>query len=585
VAVLSRRVGPVLQVLTDSRWFLPVVTALAIALALPSAKAGLWADDYVLLAILSGSDTLSVAYPSRLDIFNFFDGHPERARGLLDLGLLPWWMSPEVRVAFWRPVSALTHWLDFRLWQDVPALMHLQNVLWFGTLVVTTGLMYRRLMGRASAAAGVAALFYALDSAHAAGAVAWISGRNTIIGAVFGTVALMLHDRWRRNGSRSAGFISPVCLGMALLSAEGAVGIVAYLAAHAVFLDIGGWWRRLLALLPHATVVAAWRILYTELGYGVLGVGPSYVNPVREPLEFATALIKNGPILLLAQWTGPQSETFPTLSSGGTAVRWVGAVLLLTVVGAILAPLLRRDPQGRFWGAGMILAVVPIGAAMPHDRHLFFVGLGAMGLLAQFVCGLLDGAPWRSERLLWRWPARLLVCMLVVLHLVVAPIRFAQSAARPGDGTFERASDSIPTDPAVLRQLVVIVNVPHQIIVAYSFFIRTYKGQPIPAHTQVLSAGDSPISVYRADAQTLRVRWLQHQEQMRFRDKPNPMAPRERVRLTVEVTAVREDGSPSEATFRFDQNLDDAELRWLRWDSGGFVGYHPPAIGETMVVR
>ena len=49
------------------------------------------------------------------------------------------------------------------------------------------------------------------------------------------------------------------------------MAILGYLVAHAVFLDSGGWRHRLLALLPHAGVVAAWQVLYTGQGYGVLG--------------------------------------------------------------------------------------------------------------------------------------------------------------------------------------------------------------------------------------------------------------------------------------------------------------------------
>lgn len=575
-----------LQILTDYRWFLPIVTAVAIGLALPSVRAGLCCDDYVVLGILSASDTMRDIYPSRLDIFNFFDGRPERMRRLLDVGLLPWWTFPEARVAFWRPVSALTHWLDSTAWRDVPGLMHMQSLLWFGALVVTVTLTYRRLIERTSAAL-VAALLYAVDAAHAA-AVTTISGRNTILGALFGTLALLLHDRWRRTGWRAGVMLAPACLALALLSSEGAVAIGGYLVAHSVFLDGGGWRRRLLALLPHAVVVAAWQVLYTGLGYGVLGAAPGYLNPLRERLQFAGALAKNGPILLAAQWTGPPSETFPTLSPGGAALRWVGAMLILIVIGAMLAPLLRRDPVARFWALGQTLAVVPICAAVPHDRYLFFVGLGAMGLLAQFACSLLDRESWRTHGRRWRWPAALVACVLMVLHLVVSPIRLAQSATRASDAWLERASDSIPTDPVVRHQLVVIVNVANPLTVPYSFFIKTVKGQPIPAHTRVLSSGDGPVSVYREDARTIRIRWQGRQDHMFFRAKEQPMAPRERIRLTgteIAVTALTEDGWPTEATFCFDQNLDDPELRWLRWESGSFVGFRPPAVGETIVVR
>jgi hypothetical protein len=75
---------------------------------------------------------------------------------------------------------------------------------------------------------------------------------------------------------------------------------------------------------------------------------------------------------------------------------------------------------------------------------------------------------------------------------------------------------------------------------------------------------------------------------MFFRAKEQPMTPGQHIRLTgtdIAVTAVTEDGWPTEATFSFDQNLDDPELRWLRWESGSFVSFRPPAVGETIVVR
>src|SRR5262249_37060504 len=134
--------------------FVPASIVLAVALVLPSARAGLYFDDYIFLGVLSGSSPLSDVYPSRLDIFNFYGGSPERTRRMLDLGLLPWWTSPDSRLAFWRPVSALTHWLDYSAWRDLPALMHLQSLLWGSGLVVTVPLLYRGLMGTGAAAGG-----------------------------------------------------------------------------------------------------------------------------------------------------------------------------------------------------------------------------------------------------------------------------------------------------------------------------------------------------------------------------------------------------------------------------------------------
>ena len=57
-------------------------------------------------------------------------------------------------MAFWRPVSAVTHWLDFAVWSKRPAFVHLHSILGYGALVATTGLMCRRAMRPAKAAAG-----------------------------------------------------------------------------------------------------------------------------------------------------------------------------------------------------------------------------------------------------------------------------------------------------------------------------------------------------------------------------------------------------------------------------------------------
>ena len=585
---LSARFATAVRISTGHRWFLPTLTGLAIALVLPSARIGLCCDDFVLLGILSGSSPLRDLYPWRLDVFNFFDGRPERMFRLLDLGLLPWWTFPGARVAFWRPVSALTHWLDYTMWLHLPSLMHVQSLLWFGGLVVTAGLMYRRLLPRG--AAGVAALFYALDGAHA-GSVTWVAGRNTILGALFGTLTLLLHDRWRRSGWRTGSRIAPGCFALALLSAEVAVATGAYLVAHAAFLDSGGWRGRLRALLPHGMVAALWQLFYAARGYGVFGAGTGYLDPVREPLQFARALAKNGPIFLLAQWTGPSSESSLRLDRAAASARWLGALVIIAVLAVLLAPLVRRDPVARFWTVGLVLAVVPICAGTPHDRYLFFVGLGAMGLLAQFLCGLLDGEPWLPGHALWKWPAVLLGCALMAVHLVSSPLHLVRTAADASGGGVEEASDSIPTDPAIQGQLVVIVSVPSAVTVAYSFFIRTVKGQPIPAHTRVLAAGGEPVRLYRADARTLRVRWEGPLERL-FRGRAHPMTGLERIRLSgtdIEVTALTADGWPAEATFRFERELEDPALRWLRWgqDNGQsrFVSFRPPSIGETVLVR
>ncbi len=554
-------------------------------MVLPSVRAGFYFDDYFIFGILSDS-TLRDVYPWRLDIFNWFDGSPGRVRRMLDLGLFPWWTFSGARVAFiafWRPVSALTHWVDYTLWRDLPVLMHVQSLFWLGALIVAVFGLYRRLMTR-EAAAGLAALLYALDRTHAFPAVD-IAGRNTILGALFGTLTLLFHDRWRRSGWRAGSVVAPACLALALLSAEAAVATGGYLVAHAVFLERGHWRGRMQALLPHGVVIAAWQLVYQWMGYGVLGMAPDYINPMREPLQFAGSLVRNWPVLLQAQWTGPPAESFIRGAAG--SARWVVALATIAVLSILLAPLLKRDAVARFWALSQVLAVVPICAGSPHDRYLLLVGLGAMGLMAQFVCGLLFQEPWVSHGRRWRWAASLLACALIGIHLIVCPFQVVRISASRGG--MEQAPDSIPADAAIRHQRLVIVNAPNALRFFHWFFVRAVKGQPIPAQTRVLSYGAAPLTIYRADAHTVWVRWEGRQEPI-SRPRGHPLVAGERVHVAgtdVEVSAVTDDGRPAEAIFRFDKDLDDPALRWLRWEKyeSRFVSFRPPSIGETVAVQ
>ncbi|MFQ5853547.1 MAG: hypothetical protein ACE5JU_23560 [Candidatus Binatia bacterium] len=153
-----------------------------------------------------------------MQIFSILNGDPQRIRRYMEWGTLPWWTVEDFRIAFFRAFSILTMWLDYQLWPDLPALMHLQSLLWFGALVATAGVFYRRMMG-VTCAAGLAALLYAIDDAHAFPA-AWLANRNHLLAAFFGLLCILTHDRWRREGWDWGVVLSPICLALALLSGE-----------------------------------------------------------------------------------------------------------------------------------------------------------------------------------------------------------------------------------------------------------------------------------------------------------------------------------------------------------------------------
>jgi hypothetical protein len=69
-----------------------------------------------------------------------------------------------------------------------------------------------------------------------------------------------------------------------------------------------------------------------------------------------------------------------------------------------------------------------------------------------------------------------------------------------------------------------------------------------------------------------------------YRDS-DPMTVGQRIGLigvTVEITAVTDDGRPAEATVHFAMNRESPLFRWLQWEDGAYVPFELPAVEDTV---
>ena len=326
---------------------------LGVVLCAPSLWLGLQMDDYIHRAALVGGTGFTELSNSPADLFAFITGDREANRRAVAAGFNPWWAHEDLRLAFFRPMTGLTHWLDYKLWPQWPALMHLQSLAWFAAVVVAATLLYRRML-RPAWVAGLAALLFAVDDAHGL-PVLWLANRNATIGVLFGLLTLLAHDRWRGDGWRPGALLAPPLLLLGLLSNEGALATAAYLFAYALFLDRGTWRGRLLSLMPCALVCVAWLVAYRQMGYGAVGSG-MYIDPGATPLRFLRAAAERAPVLLLGQWLIASDLRF-SMSLSSAHAMWFVALGFLSALAVILAPLVKRDAVARFWLTGMLLSV------------------------------------------------------------------------------------------------------------------------------------------------------------------------------------------------------------------------------------
>jgi len=586
------------------------LSLLAVALASPSLWIGWQLDDYIHRAALTGGAEFQEVRRSPAELFAFVKGDPETNRRNISRGFWPWWTRPDLRLAFFRPVSGLTHWVDYQLWPNSPSLMHAHSLVWFGGVVCLASLLYRRII-RPEWLAGLAALLFAVEDSHGIPAV-WIASRNALIGLFFGLLCLNLHDRWRREAWRMGAYLAPAAFVLGLLSNEGAVAAAAYLLAYALFLDRGAGRRRLASLMPYTLLGVVWWLAYKWMGYGANGSGV-YIDPGTTPLRFAHALTERAPILLFGQWALP-SALWTLLSQPVARLAWFGAVGFAALLALFLWPLMRRSPEARFWGTGMVLSLVPVCAMVPVDRLLSFPGIGGTALLALFIAAVLGKEDWLPTWPLWRPVARVACFAFIAVHLVLSPLNLM--LAGKNTKTFgqiaDRAAESLPSGPSVADKQVAIVHTPSAFVSIHSAFLNALQGKKIPARTILLASSIYPTEVRRRDERTLVVRPeggyvappgsprpgheadqapfsilypLQLLDRL-FRDD-RPMRVGERIELdglSIEVEDVTPDGRPAEVAFRFDAPLEDPSFLWLRWQNGKFVTFFLPPVGQTTVL-
>jgi hypothetical protein len=593
-----------------SHHHLPTVLAIgAILVMLPALRVGLVADDLVQRAVELGPNQL----PARLQdtgmpqtsgslgtvLHDLFPGITRMAQAK-DYGVLPWWAPDDFRLGLWRPLTAFTHWLDYRLFPDSPALMHAENIACFAAIVFLAAIIYRRLMG-AGWAAGLAALLFLLDS-NTYFPVMFVANRGFVLALFFGLMCFYEHRQWRCSKSRSALASSALFLALSLFANEGGASTFAFIFAYAVVLEPGSFRSRALTVLPAILIIILWRAIYQFSTSGVAGVG-GYIDPANEPLQFAHAVVPRTIVLLGAQISDIPPELLlavkPSLQSAATA--FYGMLFIAALI--VFLPWLRRDKVALFWLAVMVLAAIPAATVLPLSKNLGFVAFGAYGLIASFINGLASRPSQLPERLRYQIPART-VCVLLLLAHVPGAIAGRILTAGALNSVFKRLPYflNVGQSSDVEDKNIVVLNDPCALTLAYMPFYKASHHLPLPRSARTLVPGGADFDVRRIDDKTLVIQ--SRASNIFFWNNLGPVHPHYAISagttaigvpqckrcslngLTVEVLESDVSGLASRVAFRFDKPLESADFLWLQWDwsSGSFKPFQLPAIAQSVTL-
>ena len=580
--------------LFSSRHAVVVAVFFALVVTIPQLPSSNFAaDDYMHLATLEGVSRIEEdIWLEPLDLYRFSDGNPESMKAFRDTGPAPWFVHPELKLAFWRPLSSLLAYLDHKIFGLHPIGYKIHSLLWYLALIAVLGTILRCVLPGSSAL--LALILFAVAACHRE-AVLWIASRNALITATIGMLALLAHIKWREEGWRIGRVLSIAGFATALLAGEAALGVFSYLAAYELFSASDKGKQRLKAILPALVVVFAWFIAYKSLGYGTHGSG-AYMNPVSEPFAFLLAL----PARLLAM-TGSLFLGFPAdfwflmpsfrpfmILSGVAAAAVLAVFIRLLWSGSSK----KETGSYRWLLIGAVGALVPQAAGMLGPRSLLLPSIGGLAAVA-----IILNHWWTRLRRTSGIAARLrgsLCIVLVVIHLVLAPFLWffwGQTYKKLGSRMSAVMSQSEIDFNRLPEQKLVFLTTPHVLIGFYAVYALQVRRQPVPKAWWMLSMAEYDHKVHRTAQDTLELeildgRMMETAFEIVFRSHKFPLIKGEVVQLsglTATVLEIDEVG-PIRVEFKFDRSLDDTSLFFVAWIDGRLKHIQLPPVGQSLLL-
>jgi hypothetical protein len=594
---------------------LPAILAIvAVLVMMPALKLGLAADDLPQRVIALRPDQLpphvrevgapadTGSLPTVLREF-FYNMNPQSIALAKRCGMLPWWVADDLRLGLFRPVTAFTHWLDYRLYPGLPAVMHAQNIAWFAAVVFLVTIICRKLMG-SGWPAGLAALMFLLDG-NTYFPVAFVANRGFIMALFFGLASLYEHHQWRSAKAGSGLWLSALFLALALFANEGGASTFAFILAYALVLDTGTVGRRALTVLPAILVIVLWRIIHNHFTSGIFHMR-GYIDPTIEPLQFLRLVMPRAVILLGGQLTSVTPELMMALSP--STQQKVMAFYAASVIAAVVVflPWVRRDRTAAFWFTVMMLAVIPAATVIPISKNLGFVAVGAYGFIASFVAGLTNRQARLPDSPIYRVPAWTACLLLILAHVPGAIV--GRAAATAGTALAFQGLDylsNVGDSRDLENENVVVINAPSQLPLAYASSRKVYHCEPVPKSIRTLVPGCTGFQVERTDEFTLVVQSFgpdifscddvgMIHVAYAFRNGNvslgEPVCTKGQLPslggMTVDILQLDSSNLPSRVAFKFDASLDSPDFHWLMfdWRTFSYAAFKIPAVGQKVAL-
>lgn len=537
--------------------------------------------------------------------FYFFGEENQRTVQLKEYGALPWWSDNQAQMAVFRPISALTHFIDHSWLSSNFLLIQLHSLLWFICLSLAVYFFYKKI-GLPSAIAVLACLIFLIDLNHMFNFY-WLAARNSFIAPLFGILSLISHIQWRQDRKFPYMILGWVSFCLGLLSAEASIAIGAYLFSYAIFLDPQKPLRGIAAIIPYGIIVIMWLAFYSLSGYGAKNIG-LYLDPLNAPLDFAQSFFSNALYILGATMsaTGP---ILPVMSENSQSQFLLFSGSLLTLSTVLIWPLLKDNKQIRFFYCGFILAVIPfctLATYTPRTGIISYLGFSA--LLASLIIHYLKSQQQRYLKYAF-------VIFALICHIIV-PLGFSLNLSL--FTSLDTKNQNVLADlehglPGSEDKVTIYLNYPSEVNAMFLPYTWQAEGIPSPKGLIRLAPGLNSYSLRKITDKEFLLTSDSHfvlsqnaflsshanthpktgllyglkQAQGFVSNPKRQFIVGETIQLplfTVDIEALQ-NNLPSQLRFRLNENLSPGDLDWRIWDWNQLAFKELPSITDTTQIR
>ncbi|MBP7934202.1 MAG: hypothetical protein KA354_06085 [Phycisphaerae bacterium] len=506
----------------------------------------------------------------------------------------PWWASPDFKVRFFRPVTSLTLWADYRLWEDWAPGYHLTSLACFAAFLWLAFRLYIAL-GVPARASLWALAFLAVKDGHTL-LVSWIASRNGLLGAVFvvATVLAAVRSTTSRHprrwlligvgcfllacGSRESGIMAAPLVGLYLLT----LGPCA--TGRPMIRRIGPCLRSP-ALWILGVLAFGFLTFYVLRDYGTRSL--MYPMPWRDPGAYLARFAVFIPVSLLSLFLGVASDVVPAFPQYTPWLICAG-VPLLAGVGYILFRLLGWTRIVVFAVGWIFLSFLAVGGTEPSDRLLMDASVASCLLIGMAFDRLLPlKQQWASRQY-----AQFILAVFLLLGLVSSvPMTIARSVmiARVAhtDRSIIRDAEIEAAVPAPRH--VFLLNSPSNMLsltMATTWAVIHHDRQ---TEFFPLQFGRRGLTWKRIDEHTMTLTatgppFLENRFERLFISPGVTLVEGAHYRTSA-FTAVAEDVEGDgirTVRFVFDRRIDDPANQFLSWHAGRLTRTEPPAIGARV---